>query len=132
SAVAKDHEILAEDPHSQRRRREIALEGDRLPETAQILPAQRAGTDLGQLGIGQQDFTATVAVEWTGLRLGGTPAGSLHGTFLSPASKQSQVADARGVANARRALNARAAPQRTGKLRAKRHKTLTTNNYQHP
>src|SRR5262247_4265234 len=82
-AVAKDHEILAEDPHPQGRHREITREGDRLPEVAQILSARRAGTDLGQLGIGRRDFTATVAVEWTGLRLGGTPAGSLHDTLLS-------------------------------------------------
>src|SRR5262249_18332493 len=115
--VAKNHEILAEDPHPQGRRREIAREGDRLPEAAQILSARRAGTDLGQLGIGRRDLTATVAVVWTGLRLGGTPAGSLHGTFLGPASKQSQVVGASGVWYARRALNARAAPRRTGRLR---------------
>src|SRR5262249_7914085 len=79
-AVAKDHEILAQDPHPQGRRREIAREGDGLPEAAQILAARRAGADLGHLGIGRRDFTATVAVERTGLWLGGTPSGSLHDT----------------------------------------------------
>ena len=32
AAIAKHHQLLAEDPRSQRRRGEIAREGDRLPE----------------------------------------------------------------------------------------------------
>jgi hypothetical protein len=51
AAIAEDHQILAQEPHSQRRLREIARERDGLPEAAQILTARRARSYFGQLGI---------------------------------------------------------------------------------
>ena len=37
AAIAEDHEVLAEDAHAQRRLAELAREGHRLPEPAQVL-----------------------------------------------------------------------------------------------
>src|SRR5262249_4182808 len=92
AAIAKDHEILTQNAHSQRRRHEIARERDRLPEAAQILAARRSGTDLGQLGIRRRNLAAAIAVEGTGLQLRDSRAGSLHGNpSLAPTSEQSQV-----------------------------------------
>src|SRR6185369_14557432 len=62
--VTEHHEILAEDPHAQRCVDEIAGEGHRLPEAAQVLPARRAGPDFGELPIGRHEAAAVVAIEW--------------------------------------------------------------------
>jgi len=63
ATIAKDHEVFAEDAHAQRRPGELAGEGHRLPEPAQVLAGRRAGPNLGQLRIGRGDGTAVVAVE---------------------------------------------------------------------
>ena len=63
AAIAEDHEIFAQDAHAARRAVQIAREGHRLPEAPQVLAAGRAGTDLGELGIGGRRRSARVSVE---------------------------------------------------------------------
>src|ERR671934_2549257 len=53
--VTEQHEIFAEDAQAQRDVAEIARERDRLPEAPEIFAARRAGTDAGQLVVGQRD-----------------------------------------------------------------------------
>ncbi len=87
AAIAKDHEVLAEDAHAQRRAGELAGEGHRLPEPAQVLAARRAGTDLGQLRIGRGDGAAVVAVEGREGHAADYPTGRSTQT-LAPQSRE--------------------------------------------
>ena len=80
AAIAEDHEVLAEDADAQRRLAELAREGHRLPEAAQIFAARRARAHLRQLGIGRRDGPAVIAVEPAGGRPGDTRSSPLHGT----------------------------------------------------
>ena len=98
TAVAEDHEILAQHSHPQWRGGEISRERHRVPEPAQILAARCPGADLGQLRVGRRDVAAMIAVEGTGLLLRGARSSSLHGTpSLAPRSGGSQVAERIGA-----------------------------------
>ena len=93
AAIAKDHQVLAEDLDSQRRGDEVAGERHRLPEPPQIFPARRPRTHPRQLGIRRRDLAAMIAVEPGGRRPGDTRSSSLHGTsLLSLDDRASQAA----------------------------------------
>ena len=51
AAVAKHHQLLAEDFDRQRQVLEVIRVADRLPEPAHVLAAGRVRADMGQLGI---------------------------------------------------------------------------------
>ena len=50
-AVAKQHQVLAEDPHRQGQRAELLRHRHRLPVAAEILPARSARIDVGELRV---------------------------------------------------------------------------------
>src|SRR5271170_1229064 len=51
AAVAKRHQILAEDPHPIWQVAQLVGEADRLPEAPQIFAAQRAGADMSEFRV---------------------------------------------------------------------------------
>src|SRR2546425_6984869 len=60
ATVAEQHEILAENPEAQRNVRQVAREGDRLPETAEVLATGCAGTHPRELVVGRRRLASVM------------------------------------------------------------------------
>ena len=61
-AVAKDHQVFAQNPKRDRQLAELGGQRHRMPEPPQVLPARRAGADAGQLFVGRGTEPGPVSV----------------------------------------------------------------------
>jgi hypothetical protein len=60
TAVAKEHEVLAHNPNSEREVFQIFGIGHGLPEPSQILPARRPGTNVGEFFVLPRNLAAVI------------------------------------------------------------------------
>ena len=66
--VAKQHEVLAEDPHNPRQLAELLRHRDRLPIPAEVLTARGSAADVGELRILLGGPHLVIALEARGAR----------------------------------------------------------------
>ena len=67
--VAEQDQLLVQDTDRQRQLAELGRQRDRVPESPQVLPARRAPTDMGELGILTGAAAAVIAAEFHGSRV---------------------------------------------------------------